>query len=416
MKNKIVLILICFTVISCGYDKIENEQILETNIVYQDEELFSLLLNVQNEILDNNQLSCIRFLYPVKIYELDQNRNVKTSKHIENNNDLYNFLIHLPINSNIYFNFPLNYIFPNGTIIEINNKADLLLCIKGCVAQQTPQTYETQTYQFITQNAEVYFTGSNECNTNGDYNFNTDKLLDNLIIPNTLPSSFDLSPLLPPVGNQGRQGSCTSWAITYYLKSFQEQIETGLPYSEHNIMSPAYSYNQLTQGICEGTSITATLEILKEKGAVSMQSFPYLDYSCNIQPNSFQNTEASANKISDYKYLSGSNMLLEMKTLLNEQKPIIISAYLDSQFGIVDQFGLSAYREHPVDYSSSGSCHAMLVIGYSDNYNAFKVVNSWGEDWGDDGFVWIDYAAFVNVTNTNADFKVISNAVVAFDE
>ncbi|WP_411765998.1 C1 family peptidase [Winogradskyella sp. A3E31] len=283
------------------------------------------------------------------------------------------------------------------------------------VEQHIPENYESTETTFTTQEDIVYFTGSSECTGNGIYSFDEDKVLGDLTIPSDLPEEFDLSSLLPPVGNQGRQGSCVSWAITYYLKSFQERIESGLPYSADRLMSPAYTYNQLSQGICEETALQSTLEILKQKGAVSIESFPYLDYSCNIQPTESQNIEAESNKITDYEYLSGENMVLEMKTLISNQTPIIISAFLDSEFGIVDEYGLTAYREHTVDYSVQGGCHAMLVIGYSDEFNAFKVVNSWGEDWGDDGYIWIDYLAFDNVIDSNSDFRVISTAIVAYD-
>jgi hypothetical protein len=44
--------------------------------------------------------------------------------------------------------------------------------------------------------------------------------------------------------------------------------------------------------------------------------------------------------------------------------------------------------------------HAMCVIGYDDNKfgGAFEIMNSWGMNWGNQGFIWIkyrDYAAFV---------------------
>ena len=57
----------------------------------------------------------------------------------------------------------------------------------------------------------------------------------------------------------------------------------------------------------------------------------------------------------------------------------------------------------------------MLVVGYSNENNAFKVVNSWGAGWGDEGFVWIDYKAFENVLKTTEPFRVITGAYVAFD-
>jgi hypothetical protein len=39
----------------------------------------------------------------------------------------------------------------------------------------------------------------------------------------------------------------------------------------------------------------------------------------------------------------------------------------------------------------------MVVIGYSDSKNAFKVLNSWGRTWGDQGYGWIDYVSFRNL-------------------
>jgi Papain family cysteine protease len=38
--------------------------------------------------------------------------------------------------------------------------------------------------------------------------------------------------------------------------------------------------------------------------------------------------------------------------------------------------------------------HAMVVMGYSDVKQAFKVFNSWGTAWGDHGFGWINYTVF----------------------
>jgi cathepsin K len=268
--------------------------------------------------------------------------------------------------------------------------------------------------QFIANDGNVYFTGILDCN-NGIYSVGNTNIVTGLNIPTNLPESFDLSQYLPPIGDQGRQGSCVSWATTYYLKSFQERIQSGLEYNLDRIMSPSYTYNQISQGICEGTTIESTLDILKEKGAISISEFPYLDYTCSLQPTETQNNLAAPNKISDYKYLSGINMVLEMKTLLHNQKPILISAFLTKEFGKIDNLGLCAYREHTVDPNKKGGCHAMLVVGYSDLFNAFKVVNSWGELWGDDGFVWIDYKAFDDVLNPNYRFRVIHQAIVVDD-
>jgi transcription initiation factor IIF auxiliary subunit len=41
----------------------------------------------------------------------------------------------------------------------------------------------------------------------------------------------------------------------------------------------------------------------------------------------------------------------------------------------------------------------MLVVGYDDTKEAFKLMNSWGDDWGVDGFCWIDYNSFAQMIN-----------------
>lgn len=259
----------------------------------------------------------------------------------------------------------------------------------------------------------IFFTGL-ECVGTGEYLKDDSNLLEDLIIPNNLPNNYDLSHFLPPIGNQGNQGSCASWAVSYYMKSMQERIQSGEPFLSSTIMSPSYTYNQISQGNCGSTSLTQTLTLLKERGVCPMDSFPYFDNNCATQPSNIHHELAQNAKISDFKYLSGNNMVAEMKTLLVNQTPILISLFLSSEFGLKDEFNLTAYREHRVNYDSE-RCHGMLVVGYSDTYHAFKVVNSWGENWGDQGFVWIDYKAFENVSNENAYFRVINSALVAFD-
>ncbi|MBK8702502.1 MAG: hypothetical protein IPN33_02050 [Saprospiraceae bacterium] len=38
----------------------------------------------------------------------------------------------------------------------------------------------------------------------------------------------------------------------------------------------------------------------------------------------------------------------------------------------------------------------MVIAGYNDSKNAFKVINSWGSNWGSQGYIWIDYDFFLN--------------------
>ena len=66
------------------------------------------------------------------------------------------------------------------------------------------------------------------------------------VVPNlpglqSLPEVVDLSPNLPPVGNQQGQNSCVGWSVAYYYKSYHEGMERGwdLNSSAHQF-SPAF--------------------------------------------------------------------------------------------------------------------------------------------------------------------------------
>jgi fibronectin type 3 domain-containing protein len=37
----------------------------------------------------------------------------------------------------------------------------------------------------------------------------------------------------------------------------------------------------------------------------------------------------------------------------------------------------------------------MVVVGYDEEKQAFKLINSWSTSWGEDGFCWIDYQTFL---------------------
>jgi hypothetical protein len=45
----------------------------------------------------------------------------------------------------------------------------------------------------------------------------------------------------------------------------------------------------------------------------------------------------------------------------------------------------------------TGNYHAVVVVGY--NTKGFKIVNSWGTNWGKNGFFWISFADFAKVAD-----------------
>jgi C1A family cysteine protease len=55
----------------------------------------------------------------------------------------------------------------------------------------------------------------------------------------------------------------------------------------------------------------------------------------------------------------------------------------------------------------------MCVAGYDDNRGTFELINIWGRKWGNGGFIWIHYAAFVDFVMES--YELIENLAIYND-
>jgi surface protein len=224
-------------------------------------------------------------------------------------------------------------------------------------------------------------------------------------IESTLPTSYDLSKDMPPVRSQGKQGSCASWAVGYYLKSYHEHIEhdttygTGDDYS--GVFSPSFLYNKVraNKNSCNsGSYILKNLEMLATSGISSWNNMPYTDKNCNAKPSNSATNEAKCSKVLAYRIVPTNNRFsnMDMKYHLVDEKPIVVALVILDEFSnpknkIEGEYIQKEYNENGTGY------HAVVVVGYDDNKNAFKIINSWGTDWGNNGYLWIDYTVFKKI-------------------
>ncbi|MHB1295948.1 MAG: C1 family peptidase [Anaerolineae bacterium] len=211
-----------------------------------------------------------------------------------------------------------------------------------------------------------------------------------------LPPMVDLRDGLPPVGSQGGQGSCVGWALGYYYKTFQEREERGWDTSapEHQF-SPAYVYNQRTTSNCStssGMSYWDGFSILKDKGAATLSEFPYNPHDGCTQPSQQvrdtawdYRSESFANVFSG----AGNGDVSALKNLLVQGTPFAIAVPVYTSFYRVNYSNPVVPR--PAGNETYYGGHAMLVVGYDDDWGGFLTVNSWGTGWGRDGFCYLSY-------------------------
>jgi hypothetical protein len=207
-----------------------------------------------------------------------------------------------------------------------------------------------------------------------------------------LPDSYDMSARFPTPGYQGNQTSCVGWAVAYALKSYQEHQERNWGLSgPTRTFSPAFIYNQIKLSPdCRvgGSLFTDALNVLRRDGVATMADFPYQENSCNAVPAAIVKQNARAFAVADWRRINVQDEI-EVKTQLASGFPVLIGMMVDRNFA-----DLQAGMIYDTPGGAQLGGHAMVVVGYSDQRNAFRVINSWGTHWGDGGFGWISYPAF----------------------
>ena len=216
----------------------------------------------------------------------------------------------------------------------------------------------------------------------------------------SLPSSSSLLQYCPTPQSQGQYGTCTSWAVAYAFRTILDAVRYGWTDKQkitNEAYSPLFIYAQIKNAFddeCKrGSQISAAMKRLRDVGAVKKTLF---DVMCaNTIPSSVMEA-ASPNKISSFSALiTYGHHVMEpvkislVKKALAEKQPVVIAMNVYPSF----------HRCKDVwDGNTSGlsGYHAMCVVGYDDNKygGAFLIQNSWGERWGNGGYVWVKYMDF----------------------
>lgn len=262
------------------------------------------------------------------------------------------------------------------------------------------------------------------------------------LVAKELPSRVDYASHMPPVGDQGMMPSCVSWAVGYYYKCFQENREENWGrekdgWDGSELCSPAFLYNQVNNGTIANTYVVDNLDVISRMGIVSWNDMPYSDSPYDyhtIFGIKFRNLPSKQNYLDAMRYRGesysavfsekpGESDIRAIKEILDGGELVVFG--MDTGGGDFDDFDGSSHCIDSQTYSGKG--HAMTIVGYDDNFDgnahgcpgakgAFHVVNSWGADWGADGYFWITYRGAMNnmgYAYTMTDRKNYSPTVVA---
>ena len=228
-----------------------------------------------------------------------------------------------------------------------------------------------------------------------------------------IPDNASVKQFSPYPGNQLQLNTSVSWAVVYGARTIIDAQSNGLMTKSeisYASYSPVFNYVLSTPegslGCKTQTTITAVLESLKEYGVPKYVDF--LEFCPDTIPQSILSL-ASRNKITDYVRLFDENDAPEykidaVKKSLAEGLPVVIGIICPPSFFLARDFWQP--REKVSDQYEG---HALCVVGYDDSKfgGAFEVLNSWGKNWGNEGYIWIRYPDFVDFTKTAFEMFLI---------
>lgn len=244
-----------------------------------------------------------------------------------------------------------------------------------------------------------------------------------------LPDSIDNSQneYFPEIGNQGSLGSCTAWAQVYYQFTYMMNKELGIATTKDNTFSPQWAYN-VVAGTAEMIGPYYSLfAFMKKQGNVFLNQVPY-----DLNVSSFSPTEeiwktALKYRIKDYQKFEAigtaetqitspkDSDLVLIKSALHNGEVLTYSTYVNSwqTTKLKTNTGASYNSNYAGQYAVTSQigkdgAHRMTLVGYDDNLwidinandkvdsgetGAFKIANSWGTDYGNNGYMWVAYDA-----------------------
>lgn len=205
-----------------------------------------------------------------------------------------------------------------------------------------------------------------------------------------LPARVILPDYFPAPGNQGNQGSCVGWAIAYAARSYYQGVAEGRKVERANAFSPAYIYNQIRSdpGSCDGGSnVVRALNLVTREGVARLSDFPYSEKNCEQMPSNEVRASARRHTIRRWSSIKPGD-IEGIKGALYKGHPVIVAMMVSPTFDQIQ--GPAIYAD---EGTNSTGGHAMVIVGYDDHRRAFKLLNSWGEAWGERGYGWVGYRA-----------------------
>jgi len=207
-----------------------------------------------------------------------------------------------------------------------------------------------------------------------------------------LPSHIDLSSNLPPVYNQLSLGSCTAFATAALLQSLLKK-EKGKMINPGELF--LYYFTRKLEGTLKwdsGASIRNSMKAANKFGISPEKYWPYKINKFKQAPSPQSRFFGKHYRLN--QYMRVQQTIPELKQSIAQGFPVVFGFMVYDSFRQAAKKGIMPIPHPQNEYLWGG--HAVTICGFSDDKRVFKCRNSWGRNWGDDGYFYMPYDFIVD--------------------
>lgn len=223
-----------------------------------------------------------------------------------------------------------------------------------------------------------------------------------------LPAKVDLrGAFMPPIVDQGQLGSCTANSIAGALGF--DQLKQGEQLVELSRLFIYFNERDMegTVSSDSGAMIRDGIKSVNQVGACPETEWPYDISKFTIKPSVDCYNNAVAHKAVVYKSVSRYNTSIKgIQGALAAGFPVVFG------FTVYESFESQAVAANgivpmPKRGESVMGGHAVVAVGYDNAKQQVICRNSWGTNWGDQGYFYLPYSYFMK-NGLSSDFWTVS--------